>query len=268
MTTSPSVAVAYRNLLVERQDRVTTLIVNRPDVLNALNRETLGEIEDFARRFREDPEQGALIVTGAGEKSFVSGADINELAALDPRGAEETSRFGQRVMNALEESPKPVIAAVNGYALGGGCELALACHLRLASENAVMGLPEVGLGIIPGYGGTQRLPRLVGNGRALEIILTGRRVKAEEAERIGLVNRVVPRAELRAEATRLAEAILANGPLALGEVIEAVRRGTSLPLDEGLRFESGRFGFLAASEDMHEGMRAFLDKRPPRFQRR
>jgi enoyl-CoA hydratase len=259
---------AYKNLLVEQRGAVTVMFVNRPDVLNALNRETLAEIEACARQFNGDPAQGALIVTGAGEKSFISGADINELAVLDPRGAEDISRFGQRVLEALERSPKPVIAAVNGYAFGGGCELALACHMRLASENAVLGLPEVSLGIIPGYGGTQRLPRLVGTGRALEIMLSGRRVKADEAERIGLVNRVVPRDQLLAEAEKLAQAILKNGPLAVAAVLEAVQRGLQLGLDDGLRLESGLFGILAASEDMHEGLKAFLEKRPARFQRK
>ena len=265
---TPTLTQTYRNLLVDRHGPVTVLAINRPDVLNALNRETLGELDDFVPRFTADPEQGALIVTGAGEKSFVSGADINELAVLDPRGAEEISRFGQRVVDRLAGSPKPVIAAINGYAFGGGCELALACHMRLASENAVLGLPEVGLGIIPGYGGTQRLPRLVGPGLALELILSGRRVKAEEAARIGLVNRVVPQAELMPEAEKLALAILKNGPLAVEAALEAVQRGMQLPLEQGLRFESGRFGILAASEDMHEGMRAFLEKRPAKFQRK
>jgi enoyl-CoA hydratase len=241
--------------------------VNRPAVLNALNRETLGEIEECVMRFRDDAVQGALIVTGAGEKSFISGADINELAALDARGAEEASRFGQRVLDALEGSPKPVIAAVNGYAFGGGCELALACHIRIASDNAVLGLPEVKLGIIPGYGGTQRLPRLVGPGRANEIILTGRSVKADEAERIGLVNRVVPRAELLNETVALAEIILKNGPLAVSAALEAVRHGRSLAMPDGLRLESGLFGLLAASADTHEGLNAFLEKRPAQFKR-
>jgi enoyl-CoA hydratase len=172
------------------------------------------------------------------------------------------------VFEALERSPKPVIAAVNGYAFGGGCELALACHVRIASENAVLGLPEVSLGVIPGYGGTQRLPRLVGPGRALELILSGRRVKADEAEKIGLVNRVVPLAALREEAEKLAQAMLKNGPLALASALEAVTRGMQLPLDQGLRLESGLFGVLASSEDMHEGLKAFLEKRPARFQRK
>jgi enoyl-CoA hydratase len=261
MTTS-----TYKNLLVELRGAVTVLFVNRPEVLNALNRETLGEIEQAARAFREDAGQRALVVTGAGEKSFISGADINELAVLDPRGAEDISRFGQGVLDVLEGSPKPVIAAVNGYAFGGGCELALACHMRLASENAVFGLPEVSLGIIPGYGGTQRLPRLVGLGRALEIMLSARRVKADEAERIGLVNRVVPREQLLDTAIQLAESILKNGPLAVTALLEAANRGLQLPLADGLWLESGRFGILAASQDMHEGLKAFIEKRPAKFE--
>jgi enoyl-CoA hydratase len=259
---------AYQNLRLERREQVTVLFVNRPQVLNAINRETLAEIGEAVRAFTADASQGALVFTGQGEKAFISGADINELAPLGPAAAEDISRFGQAVVDLLEQSPKPVIAAVNGYAFGGGCELALACHMRLASENAVLGLPEVKLGIIPGYGGTQRLPRLVGPGRALELILSGRNIKADEAERIGLVNRVVPQAELLAEAVKLAQAILKNGPLAVSAAIECVVRGLQLPLDQGLRFESGRFGILAASDDMHEGLQAFLDKRPANFKRR
>ena len=265
--TSTTTTSTWRNLSIERRGPVTVLFVNRPDVLNALNRETLAEIESCVRAFETDAEQGALIVTGAGEKSFISGADINELAVLGPRDAEAISRFGQRVLDALEGSSKAVIAAVNGYAFGGGCELALACHVRLASENAVFGLPEVSLGILPGYGGTQRLPRLVGTGRALEIMLSGRRVKADEAERIGLVNRVVPRAQLLDEAETLALAILGNGPLAVSAVLESVRRGGSLGMTDALRLESGLFGILASTEDMHEGLNAFLEKRPARFRR-
>lgn len=266
MTTA--VLPAYRNLLVESRGPVTVLKVNRPEVLNALNRETLAELQDFVLRFLGDEAQQALVITGSGDKSFVAGADIAELSPLDARGAEEASRFGQRVFDTLEQSPKPVIAAVNGYAFGGGCELALAAHIRLASENAVLGLPEVTLGIIPGYGGTQRLPRLVGTGRALELMLTARRVKADEAERIGLVNRVVPREQLIEEAEKLALAILKNGPLAVAAAIEAVTRGLQLGLGDAQRLESGLFGMLAASEDMHEGMRAFLEKRPASFRRR
>ena len=265
---STSTLPTYKNILLERREAVTLLFVNRPGVLNAINRETLAEIGDATRAFLADATQGALVVTGSGEKAFISGADINELAPLGPAAAEEISRFGQAVVDQLEQSPKPVIAAVNGYAFGGGCELALACHMRLASENAVMGLPEVKLGIIPGYGGTQRLPRLVGPGRALELILSARNVKAEEAEKIGLVNRVVPLAELVNEAVKLAQAILKNGPLAVEAALECVVCGMQLPLEQGLRFESGRFGILAASEDMHEGLQAFLDKRPAKFQRK
>jgi enoyl-CoA hydratase len=256
------------NLKIERRGAVTVLTVHRPAVLNALNRETLAEIEGAARAFLADDAQGALVITGAGEKSFISGADINELAVLDPRGAEDISRFGQRVLDTLERSGKPVIAAINGYAFGGGCELALACHMRLASENAVLGLPEVSLGIIPGYGGTQRLPRLIGMGRALELMLSAGRVKADEAYRLGLVNRVVPQAQLLDEAVGLAEKILKNGPLAVSAVLEAVNRGLQLSMDDAQRLESGLFGILAASEDMHEGLNAFLEKRPAKFQRK
>jgi len=258
----------YKNLMVEARGPVTVLSVHRPEVLNALNRVTLGEIEDFGRRFVGDADQHALIVTGSGAKSFISGADINELAVLDPRGAEEISRFGQRVLDVLEQSPKLVIAAINGYAFGGGCELALACHLRLASENAVLGLPEVSLGIIPGYGGTQRLPRLIGPARAVELMTSARRVKADEAERIGLVNRVMPQDQLLPEAEKLALAVLKNGPLAVAAVLEAVGRGLQMPLADGQRLESSLFGILAASEDMHEGLKAFLEKRPAQYRRR
>ena len=258
----------YRNLRIEARGAVTVMSVHRPDVLNALNRETLGEIEQAARRFLEDPAQGALIVTGSGEKSFISGADINELAVLDPRGAEDISRFGQRVMDVLEQSPKPVLAAINGYAFGGGCELALACHMRFASENAMMGLPEVSLGIIPGYGGTQRLTRLIGLGRALELILSARRVKADEAAALGIVNRLFPREQLLDETVKIAESMLKNGPLAVAAALEAARRGLEMPLPDGLRLESALFGILAASHDMHEGLKAFLEKRPAKFERR
>ncbi len=258
----------YANLLIERRDAITILTVNRPQVLNALNHATIGEIDDAARRFAEDDAQRALIVTGAGEKSFVAGADINELAPLGAREAEATSAFGQRAFDRLANVNKPVIAAVNGFALGGGCELALACHLRIASENAVLGLPEVSLGIIPGYGGTQRLPRLVGPARALELLTTARKVKADEAERIGLVNRVVPQAKLLEEAVALAQAILKNGPIAVAAVLEAVRHGAGMSLPDALRLESSFFGTMAASRDMHEGLTAFLEKRPAKFENR
>jgi len=256
------------HLLLERRGAVSVLTVNRPEKMNAIDRALLGEIAEAVDAFLADPAQGALIVTGAGSKAFIAGADIGELQPLGPAAAEDISRFGQGVVARLERSPKLTIAAVNGYAFGGGCELALACHVRLASENAVLGLPEVKLGIIPGYGGTQRLTRLVGQGRALELVLSGRNVKADEAAAIGLVNRVVPQAELLAEAEKLAQQVIANGPLAVAAAIECIVRGGSLPLEEGLRFESGRFGILASSEDMHEGLQAFLDRRPAKFQRR
>ena len=261
-------AAAWPDLLIELRGRVTVLSVNRPDRLNALSCDTLRQIGQAVRAFADDPAQGALVVTGAGERSFVAGADIAELAALDPAEAEEYSRSGQAVMDLVERSAKPVIAAINGYALGGGCELALACHLRIAAENAVLGLPEVGLGTIPGYGGTQRLPRNIGFGRAVELVVTGRRVLADEALTMGLVSRVVPQASLLAEAESLALAILRNGPLAVAAALETMRRGMQLPLDAGLRLEREEFGRLAASEDMHEGLRAFIDKRPADFQGR
>jgi enoyl-CoA hydratase len=261
-------AAVYPDLLIAPRGPVTVLSVNRPDRLNALSRDTLGQIGRAVRAFAEDPAQGALVVTGAGEKSFVAGADIAELAALGPAEAEEYSRSGQAVMDLIERSAKPVIAAINGYALGGGCELALACHLRIAAENAVLGLPEVGLGAIPGYGGTQRLPRIVGLGRAIELVVTGRRVQADEALALGLVSRVVPQFALLAEAESLALAILKNGPLAVAAALEVMRDGMQLPLDAGLRLERGKFGRLAASEDMHEGLRAFVDKRQADFQGR
>jgi enoyl-CoA hydratase len=260
--------MAFDNLLIERDAAVAIVTINRPKVLNALNVATLDDLRRAALELKRDDAVRAIVITGYGDKSFVAGADINELAALDARGAEEASRFGQRVFGRLERSPKPVIAAVNGYALGGGCELSLACHIRLASENAVFGLPEVTLGIIPGYGGTQRLPRLVGLARAIEITLTARRVKADEAERIGLVNRVVPQAQLVEEAVKLAEAILKNGPLAVSAALDALLCGPGLPIEDGERLESVRFGLLAASEDMHEGMKAFLEKRPAQFRGR
>jgi enoyl-CoA hydratase len=261
-------AAACPDLILEPRGPVMVLTVNRPDRLNALSRDTLAQIGRAVRDFAQDTAQGALIVTGAGEKSFVAGADIAELAALGPAQAEEYSRSGQAVMDLIERSAKPVIAAINGYALGGGCELALACHVRVAAENAVLGMPEVGLGAIPGYGGTQRLPRIIGLGRATELVVTGRRVRADEALALGLVSRVVPRAALLAEAESLALTILGNGPLAVAAALETMRDGMQLSLEAGLRLESGTFGRLAASEDMREGLRAFIEKRPAGFQGR
>jgi enoyl-CoA hydratase len=252
-------------LRFEVEDGIATVTINRPDKLNALNAATIDElatvVDEIARR---DDVRGA-IVTGAGAKAFVAGADIGELAQMGPIDGIEVSRQGQRVFRAIELSRKPIIAAINGFALGGGCELALACHLRLAAESAKFGLPEVKLGIIPGYGGTLRLPRIVGKGRALELILTGEMIDAAEAHRIGLVNRVVPQDELLGAARALMQTILKNGPVALALAIECTTRGREMDLDDGLALESNLFGLLAATEDMREGMGAFLEKRRAEF---
>jgi len=257
--------VNLRHLRVELADAVATITLDRPPV-NAVNLEVIADFLSAVTGLADDPAVRAVVITGI-DGRFCAGADIAMMRDVSRVNHERVRRWVD-VQAALEASSKPVIAAINGYAFGGGCELALACHVRLASENAVLGLPEVSLGIIPGYGGTQRLPRLVGKGRALELILTGRRVKADEAERMGLVNRVVPRADLLGEAEKLAQAILENGPLAVSAALEAVHRGLPLGLDDGQRLESGLFGLLAASQDMHEGMKAFLEKRPARFERR
>jgi enoyl-CoA hydratase len=255
----------FRNVRLDLGGPVATLTVDRPDKLNALDRHTIVEIGEAITAIRDAPEVLGAIVTGSGERAFVAGADIAELTRMLPLEAIEVSRLGQRVFREIELSRKPVVAAVNGFALGGGCELALACHLRIASAAAKFGLPEVKLGTIPGYGGTLRLPRLVGKGRALELILTGEIIDAEEAHRIGLANRVVPPETLLEEARALVLAIVKNGPLALGLAIESVTRGLETALDDGMALESTLFGLLASTADMREGMAAFLEKRPPRF---
>jgi enoyl-CoA hydratase len=255
----------YENLQVEKQDGIATLSVNRPDKLNALNEQTIRELADAVRALREDDQVRGVIVTGVGQKAFVAGADIAELSRMGPVDGVEVSRLGQRVFREIELSRKPIIAAVNGFALGGGCELTLACHLRIASENAKFGLPEVKLGIIPGYGGTLRLPRIVGKGRALELMLTGEMIDAQEAHRIGLVNRVVPQDQLLDETRKLMQIILRNGPIALGLAIECATRGMEMSIDDGLALESNLFGLLAATDDMREGMTAFLEKRKAEF---
>ncbi|HJU84651.1 MAG TPA: enoyl-CoA hydratase-related protein [Holophagaceae bacterium] len=252
-------------VLIEKQDRVAWVTLNRPEKLNALNNELLKELECQLSGLENDPGVGVIVVTGAGEKAFVAGADIGELRSLDSASARVQALKGQEVFNRLERMPKPVIAAVNGFALGGGCELALSCHIRIASENAKFGLPEVSLGIIPGYGGTQRLPRLVGKGAALDMILSGEMVGAADALRMGLVSRVVPQADLKATAEKLAKTILGRGPLALRSALAAVHQGMEMPLEQGLQFEAALFGLLAASEDMKEGMGAFLEKRAAAF---
>jgi enoyl-CoA hydratase len=239
--------------------------VNRPAKLNALNAETVGELDNAFGTVENDAAIRAIIVTGAGEKAFVAGADINEIAAADSVAAQQLSLRGQRIFRRLELMGKPSIAAVNGFALGGGLELAMACTIRVASDNARLGQPEVKLGIIAGYGGTQRLPQLVGRGRALELLLTGDPVDAQEAYRIGLVNRVVAQGELIEYCRELLKKMLANGPLALSLTMQAVDVGLSSGLEEGLRFEATAFGFAAATEDRREGTRAFLEKRQPAF---
>jgi enoyl-CoA hydratase len=256
------------NVRTENKDGILIITVDRPKVLNALNAQTVAEIGEAFEAARDDASVRCVILTGGGEKAFVAGADINELAQMTPITGKATAEKGQRVFRAIERFPKPVIAAVNGFALGGGCELALACHMRIASENAKLGLPEVTLGIIPGYGGTQRMARLLGKGKALELILTGDRIGAEEAERIGLVNKVVPADQLMATCEEMARKIAARGPLAVSAAIEAVMSGSEMPFDEGQVLEATLFGLLASTEDMKEGMGAFLEKRTAEFKNR
>ena len=256
----------YENIKTEVKDSILTITIDRPKVRNALNAQTVAEIGRAFEAARDDASVRCVIVTGAGDKAFVAGADINELATMTPITGKATSESGQGVFRAIERFPKPVIAAVNGFALGGGCELALACHIRIASENAQLGLPEVTLGIIPGYGGTQRMARLLGKGKALELILTGDRIGAAEAERIGLVNKVVPADQLMSTAETMGRTIASRGPLAVRAAIEAVMSGSEMPFDEGQFLEATLFGLLASSEDMKEGMAAFLEKRTANFQ--
>jgi enoyl-CoA hydratase len=255
----------YETLLSEKRDGIAFLAINRPEKLNALNQKVMKEIHDCFERLKDDDEVKVVILTGSGEKAFVAGADINELAVQAPIGGRETSLSGQRTLDLIENLGKPVIAAVNGFALGGGCELAMACTLRIASENARLGQPEVKLGIIPGYAGTQRLPRLVGKGRAMELILTGEAIPAQEAYRIGLVNQVVPLKDLPAAAEALARKMMANGPVALRLAMEAVNHGMEMTEAEGQFLEATLFGLCCTTEDKNEGTRAFLEKRPPKF---
>jgi len=257
--------MAFENLLYKKRDGIGFVTVNRPEKLNALNRKTMDELEECFQEIESDDEVRVVILTGAGEKAFVGGADINELAVQTPVAGKEMSVRGQKTLDLIEHLGKPVIAAVNGYALGGGCELALACTLRVASENARLGQPEVKLGLIPGYAGTQRLPRLVGKGRALEMVLSGDPVSAAEAYRIGLVNQVTPAQELMAAAEKLAQKILANAPLAVKFALEAVNHGLEMTQAEGQFLEANLFGLCCTTEDMKEGTRAFLEKRPARF---
>jgi len=261
----------FENLGLRHEGPLSWLSIERPKALNALNAALLAELDTALDHIVARAGAGAtraLIVTGAGEKAFVAGADIGEIALLRGPGGRDFARRGQALLDRVENLPVPVIAAVNGYALGGGCELALACHLRLAADTAVMGLPEVTLGVIPGYGGTQRLARQIGMGRALDMILTGRRVKADEALALGLVNRVVPAAELPAAAAELAGRLASISAPALRAALEAVRGGLQSSQAEGLRLEAQLFGLLCGGEDMLEGTAAFLEKRPADFKAR
>lgn len=257
--------MAFDNLLLQRDQSVAILTINRPAVLNALSTQTLHELRQALLDLQSDDAVRAVVLTGAGEKSFVAGADIKELAQQTPVSLRVLGLAGQRVFDLVETLGKPVIAAINGFALGGGCELAMACTIRLASENAKLGQPEINLGLIPGYGGTQRLSRLVGRGRALDMLLTGAPINAQEAYRIGLVNRVVPAGELMAAATALATQLAGQAPIAVQYILEAVHRGQDLPLADGQAFEATLFGLVAATDDMREGTRAFLEKRKPVF---
>ena len=255
----------YRTLLCNIYERIATVTINRPDKLNALNAEIRADLKRCFAALKNDPEVDVVIVTGAGEKAFVAGADIAELAVLNGETGRAMSSSGQGVFDDIENLGKPVIAAVNGYALGGGCELAMACHLRIASENARFGQPEVNLGVIPGYGGTQRLARLVGRGRAMELILTGLPIDAQEAFRIGLVNKIVPPAELLDRARMMAKAIGSFGQIAVRMALKAVNITEEVPLSEGERLEASLFGVCCESPDFKEGTRAFLEKRKPIF---
>jgi len=257
----------YEFLTLAVENRIATLTVNRPDKLNALNDATIAELGKAIDEIRTRDDIAGVIVTGAG-RAFVAGADISELLSQTPTIAKARARAGQEVFRRFETSPKPVIAAVNGFALGGGCELALACHIRIASDKAKFGQPEVKLGTCPGYGGTQRLSRLIGKGRAIQLIITAEMIDAQEAFRLGLVNKVVAPEELMNAVMEMMNAILANGPLAVALCIEAIDRGLEMSLEEGLVLEANHFGLLAASEDMTEGMKAFLEKRAPAFKGR
>ena len=260
--------MAFENLLLEQSGAVAVITVNRPKVLNALNAPTLDELRRAVLDMKRDDSVRVVVLTGAGEKSFIAGADINELAVQTPITGREHALLGQHVFDLFENLGKPVIAAINGYALGGGCELAMACTLRIAADTAKIGQPEINLGIIPGYAGTQRLARLVGKGKAMELILTGAQITAAEAERIGLVNRVVPAASLMSEVRSLAAALANNAPIAMRYIINAINKGLEMPFAEACVFEATLFGLVAATEDMKEGTRAFLEKRKAEFKGR
>jgi enoyl-CoA hydratase len=267
-TGQAAAAVSYETILYAKKAHVAYITLNRPKVLNALNHAALGELKAAFKDASLDDNVRGVILTGAGEKAFIAGADITELARIDAIEAKEFTRAGQAVLNAIENLGKPVIAAVNGYALGGGCETAMACTIRLATEDASFGQPEVKLGVIPGYGGTQRLPRLVGRGRALQLILSGAIIGAQEAYRIGLVNEIVPRTELISRAEAILAQMTANAPLAIRFALEAVNEGLETSQAEGLFIESSLFAICAASEDKKEGTAAFVERRAAQFKGR
>lgn len=262
---SSATLTQFENLLYDKKDHIAYITVNRPKVLNALNAATMEDLRRAFTMVRDDAEVRVVILTGAGEKAFVAGADLNELRKFTVTQGKEETHSGQAILDLIENLGKPVIACVNGFALGGGCELAMACTLRLASQNAKLGQPEVTLGLIPGYGGTQRLPRLVGKGVAMQLVLTGEMISAQEAYRIGLVNEVVPAAELIPRAEAIAKKIVANAPLAVQYAMEAVNHGMEMPLKEGLYLEASLFGVICGTEDKNEGTTAFLEKRAANF---
>jgi enoyl-CoA hydratase len=260
--------MTFENILVEKKNAISYVTVNRPKVLNALNMATMAELAVAFQEIKSDPSMRVAILTGAGEKAFVAGADIGELATQDAVSGKEYAHRGQAVLDLIENLGKPVIACINGFALGGGCELALACTMRLASDNAKLGQPEVKLGIIPGYGGTQRLSRLVGKGLAMQMVLAGEMITAQEAHRIGLVNEVTAVAELIPRAEAVAAKIIANAPLAVQYAMEAVNKGMEMTLALGLYLEASLFSVCCATEDKKEGTAAFLEKRPAVFKGR
>lgn len=260
--------MAFRNLRIEQHGAIRRIEIDRPEKLNALDRLTIAELDRAFAQAAEEPEVRVLVLTGAGEKAFVAGADIEELSRLSPAEALAIARQGQAMMRRIETLGKPVIARIQGYALGGGLELAMACHLRVASRQARLGQPEIKLGLLPGFGGTQRLVRLIGRGPALEMLLTGEPIEAERAQALGLIQRVVEPERLDAEVEALAQRLAASAPLALAAILDAVIRGNEAALELGLDYEAQAFGVIAASEDMREGTRAFLEKRKPEFKGR